>query len=139
VQDVEEQRLQHIRRIAPTDEVEGLEVRKRKRVIRVVEEEAVLPMLGPAMEPFLELTDDLRESGKRALFRFDHIHVLNSSPELTFFPEVEPVPLTCSLDQHPKERKQELQVLLRGLQREWIDAEVAIPVRRSGSCRRRFP
>ena len=46
MKDIEQQRLQHLRSIAPAGEVEGLEAGKAERVFYVVEEEAVLPLLA---------------------------------------------------------------------------------------------
>src|SRR5258708_5626492 len=59
VQNVEQQWLQDFRRIVPTVEIERLKAFERKRVLGVVEEEAVLPATGPAVEAFLQLADDV--------------------------------------------------------------------------------
>ena len=61
MEDVEEQRFQHVRRVAPAAEVEGLKVRERQRVFGVVEQEPVLTFAGPPMQPLLHFADDLGE------------------------------------------------------------------------------
>jgi hypothetical protein len=53
MQDVKQQRLQDLRCIIPTVEVERLKARKRKRVLGVVKEEPVLSTTRPAVQAVL--------------------------------------------------------------------------------------
>ena len=111
VQNVKEQRLQDLRRVAPACKVEGLETAERERVLGVVEQESVLPLPRPAMQPILQLADDVGEVRDRALLRFENVNPLDSVPELALFLVVQSVALIVALDQSPEESKQELQVL----------------------------
>ena len=77
------------------------------------------------MQPLLQLADDIGEVRDRALVRLQYIHALDAIPQLPFFLEVEAIPLPVAFDQHAKERKQELQVLFCGRQRERVDREIA--------------
>src|ERR1039457_6753249 len=61
VKDVKQEWLQHLRRVAPTGEVESLESGEAQRVLFVVKEKSVLTILRPTMQPFLQLSDDLAE------------------------------------------------------------------------------
>jgi hypothetical protein len=74
------------------------------------------------MEPILQLPDDLSEIGHRPLVRFENVHALDGAVELAFFLEVQLVPF--ALDQHAEQRIQELEIVARGLKREWIDGEI---------------
>ena len=67
MQDVEKQRLEDLGCVTPAGEVEGLETSEAERVVYVVEEESVLAVVGPAVQPFLQLADDLGERGERPL------------------------------------------------------------------------
>jgi hypothetical protein len=49
VQHIEQERLQHFRSVAPSMKVESLESLERKRVLGVVEEEAILTGASPSM------------------------------------------------------------------------------------------
>ena len=69
VKDVKQERLQHLGRIAPTGEVEGLEAGEAERVLCVVKEKAVLTLLRPTVQPLFQLSDDLAEGRERALLR----------------------------------------------------------------------
>ena len=111
MQNVKQQRLQDIGRIAPAVEVEGLKARKRKRVLSVVEEEAVLSTLRPAMQPFLQLADDVGEVRDCALLRLQHVDALDGVPESAFLFEVEPVTLLVALNEHAEKAEEKLQVL----------------------------
>jgi len=66
VQNVKQQRLQNVGRIAPAGEVEGLEAAERKRVLSVVEKESVLAAARPAVQALLQLADDVGEVGERS-------------------------------------------------------------------------
>ena len=61
VQDVEQQRFQNLGRISPAGEIEGLETAEGQRVFGIIEEESVLPLPGPAVQPVLELAQDVGE------------------------------------------------------------------------------
>src|SRR5208282_3864791 len=56
VQNVKQKWFQDFRRIVPAVEVERLKAFERKRVLGIVEEEAVLSTAGPAVEPFFQLS-----------------------------------------------------------------------------------
>src|ERR1035437_468016 len=110
MKDVEQKRLQHFGRIAPSGEVESLEAGKAQRVLCVVKEKAVLTVFRPTMQPFLQLSDDLAECGVCPLLRGNYIHSLNGIPQFAFFLEVEPVMLRtasiATLYQDTEEREQ---------------------------------
>jgi hypothetical protein len=103
MQDIEEQRLQNVRRVTPSAEVEGLEAGERQRVFAVIEEKAVLPIGCPAMQPFLQLADDLGESRERPLRGLDDVHILDGCPQFPFLFEVEVIPLAGAFDQDTEE------------------------------------
>ena len=54
VQDVEQQRLQHLGRIVPSVKVEGLEAAEAERVLDVVKQKAVLPGPRPAVQALFQ-------------------------------------------------------------------------------------
>ena len=111
MQNVKKQRLQDLRRISPAGEIEGLETAERERVFSVVEQESVLPCARPAVQPILQLAEDVGEVRDRALFRFEHVNAFDPVPELALLPEVQPIALVVALDQRPEEAEEELQVL----------------------------
>src|ERR1035441_571237 len=80
VKNVEQEWLQHLRRIAPAGEVESLETGEAERVFCVVEEKTVLTVFRPTMQPLLQLSDDLAECRESPLFRGNDIHPLNRIP-----------------------------------------------------------
>ena len=125
VENIEQQRLQDLGRVAPAGEVEGLEAAERKRVFGVVEKKAILPAPRPPMQPLLQLADNVAEVGDGALFRLQHVHPLDRIPQLALFFEVEPVTLLIALNQHTEEAEEELQVLFARCKRERVDREVA--------------
>ena len=98
VQDIEEKRLEHLGRIAPAGEIESLKPAERKRVLGIVEEEAVLTSLRPAVQPLLQLANDVAEARDCALLRLQHIHSLDSVPQPALFLEVKAVTLLITLD-----------------------------------------
>src|ERR1035437_1057529 len=61
VKDVEEKWLQHLRRIAPSGEVESLKAGEAERVLCVVKEKSVLTVFRPAVQPLFQLSNDLAE------------------------------------------------------------------------------
>src|ERR1035437_4845192 len=125
VQNVKQQRFQNLRRIVPAVEVEGLKARERKRVLGVVEEEAVLAAACPAMQALLQLANDVRKVRDGALVRLQHVHALDGIPQAALFFEVQPVPLFVACDEYTEEAEEKLQVFFRLQQRERIDGEVA--------------
>ena len=125
VQDVEQQRFQNLRRIAPAGEVEGLETAERERVFALSKRKPYWPAVvqrcsrsfsSPMM---LAKFETVRCSGSRMYMRSIAV------PELALFLVVEPIALVLPFDQYPEEGKQELQVLLRRWKRKRIDGEVA--------------
>lgn len=126
MQDVEEQRFQQFRRVTPSAEVEGLEILERKSVVRIVEEESILPCAGPAVEPVFQFADNAGEIGKGPLTRLQHVDSLNGIPELDLFLEVQFVSLVIAFDEHAQQAEKKLLILSGGGQREWIDREVAL-------------
>ena len=125
MQNVEEQWLQHIRRIAPASKVEGLKAAEGERVLGVVEEKSMLAAARPAMQAVLQLADDVGKVGDGALCRLQHVHALDGIPQLALLFEVEPVTLLVALDQHAEEAEEELHVLFGLRERERIDCEIA--------------
>ena len=91
MQDVKEQRLKDLGRIAPASKVEGLETAEGERVLGVVEEESVLALPRPAMQPIFQLAEDVGEVRDRALLRLENINPLDSIPELSLLPVIEPI------------------------------------------------
>jgi hypothetical protein len=59
MQNIKQQWFQDFRRIVPAVEIERLKAFERKRVLGVVEEEAVLSTAGPAVEAFFQLANDV--------------------------------------------------------------------------------
>ena len=64
-------------------------------------------MPGPAVQPVLQLAEDVGEVRDRALFRFKNVNALDPVPELALFPVVEPVARIVSFDQCPEEGRTE--------------------------------
>src|ERR1700677_2868224 len=69
VQNIKQQWFQDFRCIVPAVEIERLKAFERKRILGVVEEEAVLSTTGPAMQAFLQLANDVPKVRNRALVR----------------------------------------------------------------------
>src|SRR6266849_5349375 len=124
VQNVKQQRFQDLGCIVPAVEVAGLKARERQRVLGVVEEEAVLATACPAMQAFLQFTNDVRKVRDGALGRLQHVHALDGIPQAALFFEVEPVTLLVPLNEHAEEAEEKLQVFLGLRKRERIDGEV---------------
>ena len=143
VQHIEQQRLQHFRRIAPSLEVEGLEVAERERVLGVVEEESILACAGPAVQPVLQLADDVGEIRDGALAGSSMYMRSMAFQSFCLFFEVQPVTLVAAFDQHAEEAEQELQILRRRGKRKRIDGEIArlaadVQIRSAEDARERF-
>src|SRR5580700_1298371 len=69
MQNVKQKRLKNFRRIIPAVEIERLKAFEGKRVLGVVEEEAVLSTAGPTVEAFFQLTNDVSKVRDCALVR----------------------------------------------------------------------
>src|ERR1700684_3503330 len=123
MQDIEQQGFQHVRRVSPAHEVEGLKTPERQGIVGVIKE-TMLAIFGPTVQPFLQFTDNVAEAGHGALSRFQRIDPFNSVPELPLFLKVQPIALLVSFDQHAKEAEEKLLVFFAGIEREWIDREV---------------
>src|ERR1700693_1252880 len=119
MQNVKQQRLQYVRRIVPTMEVERLKARERKRVLSVVKQEPVLPAAGPAVQAFLQLANYVAKVRDRALARLQHVDALDGVPHPPFFSEVQPIPLFVALNEHAEEAEEKLHVLFGLRQGEW--------------------
>jgi hypothetical protein len=78
VKHIKEKRLQDIGRIAPSVEVEGLEIGKGKAVLGVVKEKAVLAAVRPTVQALFEF-ESVRCSGSRMYMRSMPSHSLRSS------------------------------------------------------------
>src|SRR5262249_11875569 len=120
VQNIKQQWFQDFRRIVPTVEIERLKALERKRVLGVVEEEAVLPTASPAVEAFFQLANDVREIRDRALVRLQYVNALDRVPQAAFLLEVDLVPLLVAFNQHAEEAEEKLQVLFSLRQREGV-------------------
>src|SRR5579863_499954 len=111
MQNVKQKRLKNFRRIIPAVEIERLKAFERKRVLGVVEEEAVLSTAGPTVEAFFQLTNDVAKVRDCALVRLQDVDALDRVPQATFFLEVQPVTLLVALNEHAEEAEEKLQVL----------------------------
>src|SRR3984957_2791950 len=124
VQNIKQQWLQNLRRVIPTLEIERLKAGKRKRVLSVVEEKAILSATRPAVQAFLQLTDDVGKVRDRALAGLQHVDALDRIPEPAFLLEVDPVTLFVALNEHAEEAEEKLQIRFCPGQGEWVDGEV---------------
>ena len=125
MQNIKQQWLQAHRAHRPSRaKLKVWKLAERERVLGVVEEKSVLAAARPAVQPLLQLADDVAEVRDRALVRLQHIHPLDRVPQLAFFFEVEPVTLFIALDEHTEEAEEKLQVLFGLRQRERVDGEV---------------
>src|SRR5208337_216902 len=91
MQNVKEQWFQNLGRVIPAVEIERLKAFERKRVLGVVEEESVLSTAGPAVQPFLQLADDVPKIRDRALVRLQYVDALDRVPQSAFLLEIDPV------------------------------------------------
>src|SRR5208283_1481848 len=125
VQNIKQQWFQDFRRIVPTVKIERLKAFERKRVLRVVEEEAVLSTAGPAVQAFFQLANDVPKVRDRALVRLQYVDALDRVPQSAFLLEVDTVTLLVTLNEHAEEAEEKLQVLFGLWQGERVDGEVA--------------
>src|SRR5208283_3674092 len=124
MQNIKQQWFQDFRRIVPSVEIERLKAFERKRVLGVVEEEAVLSTAGPAVQAFFQLADDVPKIRNRALVRLQYVNPLDRIPQPAFFFEVQPVTLFVALNEYSEEAEEKLQVLFGLRQREGVDGEI---------------
>src|SRR6202789_1380085 len=124
VQNIKQQWFQDLRRIVPAVEIERLKAFERKRVLGVVEEEAVLSTAGPAVEAFFQLSNDVSKVRDCALVRLQYVDALDRVPQSAFLFEVDTVTLLVTLNEHAEEAEEKLQVLFGLRQREGVDGEV---------------
>src|SRR5271166_4819959 len=124
VQNIKQQWFQDLRRIVPAVEIERLKAFERKRVLGVVKEESVLAAASPAVQPFLQLADDVPKIRNRALVRLQYVDALDRVPQSAFLLEVDTVTLLVTLNEHAEEAEEKLQVLFGLRQRERADGEV---------------
>src|SRR5271170_4746277 len=124
MQNIKEQWFQDFRRIVPAVEIERLKVFERKRVLGIVEEEAVLSTAGPAVEAFFQLSNDVSKVRDCALVRLQHVDALDSVPQSAFLFEVDTVTLLVTLNEHAEEAEEKLEVLFGLWEGERVDGEV---------------
>ena len=127
---------QGLRAHRPAGEVEGLKPAERKCVFRVVEKNPYWPAC-PAIQPFLQLADDVCEVRERALLWFQHVDPLDPFPELSLLLEIQSITLLVALDQHAEETKQELQILFVGGSENGLMVKSRDSARHSDTSRRR--
>src|SRR5271156_1781449 len=125
VQNIKQQWFQDFRRIVPAVEIERLKAFERKRVLGIVEEEAVLSTAGPAVEALFQLSNDVSKVRDCALVRLQHVDALDRVPQSAFLFEVDTVTLLVTLNEHAEEAEEKLQVLFGLWQGERVDCEVA--------------
>src|ERR1700733_11564941 len=120
VQDVEQQRFEKFGVLAHFLEVKALKARKGNVVFRVIKKEPELPSTGPFREPSCEvMAQRIGEHAQRAQFGIHGVKVLDLMVE---------VPLRCPVDlalhEDLQKQRQEIEILLGGIERERIDLEV---------------
>src|ERR1700684_1350075 len=123
MQNIKQQWFQDFWRIVPAVEVKRLKAFERKRVLGVVEEEAVLSTAGPAVEAFFQLSNDVSKVRDCALVRLQYVDALDRVPESAFLLEVDPVTLLVTLNEHAEEAEEKLQVLFGLSEREGVDVQ----------------
>src|SRR5580698_26986 len=111
MQNVKQKRLKNFRCIIPAVEIERLKAFERKCVLGVVEEKAVLSTAGPAVEAFLQLSNDVSKVRNRALVRLQYVNPFDRIPQPAFFFEVQTVTLLVALNEYAEEAEEKLQVL----------------------------
>ena len=67
---IEKKRFQQLWCIAPTVEIECLESTESERVVRIVEQKAILPGTCPAMQALFQFSHDLSQIAQGPLFGF---------------------------------------------------------------------
>ncbi len=80
MQNVKEQRLQKLGRIAPAREIECLKRAERERVLGIVEEKPILSGSGPAVQTVFQLANNVGEIRERPLTRFEEVDALDGVP-----------------------------------------------------------
>src|SRR6202166_3037559 len=108
MQNIKQQWFQNLRCIVPAVEIERLKAFERKRVLSVVKQKSVLSTAGPAVQPFLQLADDVPKVRDRALVRLQHVDALDRIPQPAFFFEVQTVTLLVTLNEHSEEAEEKL-------------------------------
>jgi hypothetical protein len=124
VQNVKQKWFEDFLRIIPTVEIERLKALERKRVLGVVEQEAVLSTAGPAVEAFFQLTDDVSKIRNSPLARLQYVDALDRVPQSALLLEVDPITLLVALNEDAEEAEEKLKVLFGLRQREGVDGEV---------------
>ena len=125
LQDVKQQRLQHIGIVRPAIEVEGLEARECERVLGIVEEMAELPGLCPAIQALPERAEDGCEVGESPYIGGQHVCALDRG-EQGFFIFGRQLVAPADLDQNPEKQVQKVHVLVGRRKRKWIDRKAGI-------------
>ena len=147
MQHVEQQRLEQRRILAHRLEVEDLQAVQRQRVARVVEHRGIAAALDPLVEPGAKRArQQVGQREQPALGAIEDEQVLDRLVGLPVLGIAQAVAV-LALEQHPRERVQEVQLLRRSARRvERVDrdallAEAELQVaaleqrrRASGSC-----
>src|SRR5258708_2780293 len=102
MEDVEQQRLQHVRVARHAIEVEGLEGAESQRVLSVVEDMPKLTGARPALEPLTEWPDNGSKTGERAAGGVELVDPLDSSVQAPLLGAVELI-FAGAFDQHAQE------------------------------------
>src|ERR1700678_3246655 len=124
MQNIKQQWFQDFRRIVPAVEIERLKAFERKCVLSVVKQKSVLSTAGPAVEAFFQLANGVAKVRDGALVRLQYVNPFKRIPEASFLPEVQPVTLLVTLNEHAEKAEEKLQVLFGLRQREGVDCEV---------------
>jgi hypothetical protein len=106
VQNVKEEWFQDLWRIVPAVEIERLKAFEPERVLGVVKEESVLSAMSPAVQPFLQLADDVPKIRNRALVRLQYVDALDRVPQSALLLEVEPVTLLITLNEQAEKAEE---------------------------------
>src|SRR5713101_2964253 len=125
MEDVEEQRLQHLRIFPHALEIEALETRETDCVLGIVKEKPKLSALFPFVQTALQVAAKrISQSAQRVKGRV--VELVEILSLLVQFP------LLCAIKhfslgfgEHANEKRQEIQVVLRWREGERIDLEIA--------------
>src|SRR5216683_510231 len=124
MQDVQEQGFEKLGILTHLLEVETLEPGERNRVFWVVKEEPELASLRPLREPVGEpMPERVGEDSESSQGLVNGVKILNLLVEVSLLGGVQ-FDRRCALKQHLYKQSQEIEVLLRGRERERVDSEV---------------
>src|SRR6266851_157008 len=124
MQDVKEQGFEKLGILTHLLKVETLEPGERNRVFWVVEEEPELTSLRPLREPVGEpMPERVGEDSESSQGRVNGVKILNLLVEVSLLGGVQ-FDWRCALKQDLCKQSKEIEVLLRGRERERVDSEV---------------